>query len=104
MLGELELALEGAPGNALMEIGGLVALFALAADREDGVLHFDAEILLGEAGDGDGDAIMVFIAAFDVVGRIARRAFGGLEQIQQAVKADSAAEAGGNNQYAWSTS
>ena len=92
MLGELELALESASGDALVEIVELVALFALAADREDGVLHFDAEILLGKAGDGDSDAIMVFIVAFEVVGRIARRTFGGLEQIKQAVKADSAAE------------
>ncbi len=50
MLGKLELALKGAPGDALVQIGRLVGVIALAGDGKHIVLHLDGEILLGEAG------------------------------------------------------
>ena len=46
-------------------------VFALAGDGQDAVLHFDGEVLLGEAGDREGDAVMILVAALDIVGRIA---------------------------------
>ena len=45
--------------------------FALAGDGEDAVLDLDGEVLFGKAGDGDGDAVMILVAALDIVGRIA---------------------------------
>ena len=74
MLGKLELALKGAAGNALMQIGRLGGGlgFALAFHGQDAIANLDAEILFGETGHRQGDAIMVFVAALDIVGRIAR--------------------------------
>src|SRR5690348_2874155 len=90
MLGQLELALESAPGDALMQIGGLGRIFALAGDGQHAIGDFDAEILFRKAGGGDGDAIIILVAALDIVGRVAAlRGVGILEQVEKTVEADS---------------
>ena len=65
---------------------------ALAVDGQDAVAHFDVEILLGEAGDRQGDAVMILVGALDIVGRIARGAFGLIQKIKQAIEADGGTE------------
>ncbi len=63
MLSQLEFALKGATGDALMQIGGFgpgVAV-VLAADGQDAVTNLDAQILLAEAGDRDADAVMSLV-------------------------------------------
>src|ERR1700761_7357767 len=92
MLGKLELARETAPGDALVQEGGLLTVFTGAGDGEDIVLDLDAEVFLGEAGDGDGDAVIVLVASLDVVGGITGGGGLGLQKIQQPVITDSGAE------------
>ena len=92
MLGELEFALKSAARNALVQIGGLAGLVALAGDGQNTIGHFDAEVLFGKAGGGDGDAIIILVAALDIVGRIALGRVGALEQIEQPIKADGGTE------------
>ena len=77
MLGELERALEGAGRDALIEhvtfvLFGLGLLLAL--DRQHVFLRYDRNFGFGKAGDRNRDAIGILAGAFDVVGRIARRA------------------------------
>ena len=73
MVGELEAALEGTRGDALVQdlalalLGGLHA-FLRAADGQRVLTRLDGEILLGEAGDGDADAVIVLAGALDIVG------------------------------------
>jgi hypothetical protein len=95
MLGKLEAALESAAGDALMEQGGgrLVGVFALAGNGEYAILHVNRQVLLGKAGDSQRDSIVIFIAALDIVGRIALLGRG-LQQADQAIEADSGAEKG----------
>ncbi|MBA5745485.1 hypothetical protein H3289_28235, partial [Escherichia coli] len=55
VVGKLEPALESAGGNALMQIFGLGLTLSrdlLAANGERLFLHFDGQVLLGEAGNG----------------------------------------------------
>src|SRR6185437_3084586 len=95
MLGKLEAALEGAAGNALVQEGGLrlLTVLAPAADREHAVLDIDREVLVGKAGDRQGDTVIILVGPFDIVGRIALLA-GGLQQIDQPVKTDGGTEKG----------
>src|SRR5205814_3661176 len=98
MLGELEAALERAAGNALIEdvlALGLVALFALARNAEHAIVQLHVQVLLGEARDRDGDAVMGLVGALDVVGRVAIAGvvLGYLIQhVEQPVEADGRTE------------
>ena len=96
MLGKLEIALEGAAGDTLVQqrAGRLLGVFALAGDGEDAILHVDRQVLLGKAGDRQGDAIVILIAALDIVGRIALLR-GRLQKADQTIKADGGTEKGG---------
>src|SRR5581483_4877369 len=96
MLSELEAALEGAAGNALVQergLGPVRDLITLAADGEHAVLHVNRQVLLGKAGNGQGDAIIVLIGPLDIVGRVALLA-GGFQQVDQPVEADGGTEKG----------
>ena len=76
MVGELEAALEGAGGNALIKHFGLVSRFAggfIAANGERAFLHFDIEFLIGEARDRDRNPVGVVAGALDIVRRVGRR-------------------------------
>src|SRR3954468_4672421 len=69
---KLEPALEAARRDALIQNVGL-ALFRsllLAANRESVLLHLDRKVLIGEAGDRDGNPVSVLAGALDVVGRV----------------------------------
>src|SRR5215469_6327792 len=92
MLGQLEFALERAPGDALMQIGRGSRGFALAGDSQDAVRDFDGEILFGEAGDSDGDAVIILVTAFDIVRRITLSGICRVEQVQQAIETDRGTE------------
>ena len=70
----------------------MAGLFALAGDGQNAIGDFDAEILFGEAGGGDGDAIIILVAALDIVGRITLGGVGALEQIEQTIEADGGTE------------
>jgi hypothetical protein len=92
-VGELEHALEGTRRDAAIQhLGFVLAVLIgdfLALDRQRVFLGDDGEFVLGEAGDGDGDAVVVLAGALDVIGRIARRiAIGLIEQVEEAVEAD----------------
>ena len=92
MFGKLELARKGASGNALMQKGWFGAFIGLllALDGQYAIADLDTKILFGEAGNGKHDAIMVLVAALDIVGRVALGvAVCLIQQTQQAVKADS---------------
>ena len=92
MFGQLEFALEGAAGDALMKISGLAGLFALAGDGQDAVSNFDAEILFGKSRGCDRNAVIILVAALDIVGRIALSGVGAFEQIEQTIEADGGTE------------
>ena len=96
MLGKLETALKAAAGNALVQQrrGGLFGLVTLAADGQDTVLHVHGKLLFGKAGDRQSDAVIVFVAALDVVGRIALLGRG-FQKTEQPVKAYGGTEKGG---------
>jgi len=97
MVGELELVLEGALRDAAMQILhlALVTLGRLAADDQHVLMLGDVDVALGEAGDGDLDAIRVFGGLDDVVGRIRGLrllAEGGVQHLVEGVEADARAE------------
>ncbi len=97
MLGKLEAALEGAAGDALVQerrACRFVSVFALAGDGQHAVLDVHRQVLLGKAGDRQGDAVVVLVVAFDIVGRIALLGRG-FQKTDQPVKADGGAEKGG---------
>ena len=73
MLGKLEATLKGAADNALVQkfAGRFFSLLALAVDGQDTILHVYGQVLFGKAGDRQGDAIVVLVAALDILGRIA---------------------------------
>ena len=68
ILRQLETPLEGASGDAAMEVG-LLARFVLvfALDAQDALADLDIQILLREAGDGECDSVMGLIDALDIV-------------------------------------
>ena len=74
MVGQLEAALEGARGDALVQELGLgFDLLGLLAGNGQGVaLGLDGDIGWGEAGDRHGDAVGVLRQALDIVGGIGR--------------------------------
>ena len=77
VLGELEDALEGAGGDALMEHFALLLLglrLLLTLDGQRVLLGLDRKIGLGEAGDRDGDPVGVLAGPLDIVGRVGRAA------------------------------
>ncbi len=96
IIGKLEAAFEGARCDALMQdlALGVLAGLLLAPHRQRVFLAFDGEIVLAEAGYGDGDAIGVFRGPLDIIGRVARRVVDGgrlVEQREQTVEADGRA-------------
>ena len=92
MVGEAERQLEGALGDALVQVGHVVrGLLALAAtDGQHAALDLQVQVFFLEAGGGDNDAILVVTVLFDVVGRVGTPgliAQGRLEQIVEAIEA-----------------
>ena len=70
--------MEGAGGDAAMQINAGVVRFGLpAADHQLAVLGRDGQVVLGKAGDGQGDAEGIGRQVFDVIGRIALGPLGG---------------------------
>src|SRR5262245_44062719 len=74
MIGKLENALESTCGDTLIEyFAGLFFLDLLAAfDRQRVFFRLDRKLVFAEAGNSDGDAVVVLTGALDVVGRVAR--------------------------------
>ena len=71
-VGQHEAALELARGDAAVQEGAALGVVGLAAaDHQLVVLQGDREVVLGEAGDGEGDPVAALVALLDVVGRIA---------------------------------
>ena len=61
MFGKLELALECAAGDALMQVGRIAGLgLPFAGDGQDAIADLNAKILFSEAGHCKSDAIMIF--------------------------------------------
>src|SRR6266513_732115 len=96
MVGQLEHALEGARGDALIQRIALVLLglgLLLATDRQRVLLRHDRELRLGEARHRDANAVCVVAGALDVVGRVGGSAavVSGqvVEEGEQMVEADS---------------
>ena len=67
---------------------------ALAGDGQDAVLYVHRQVLLGKAGDRQGDAVIILVVAFDIVRGIALLGRG-LQQTEQTIKADGGTEKGG---------
>jgi hypothetical protein len=91
VVGELELALEAARSNALVQVTPRALLLRLArGDGQGVVLHLDLDLVLGEPGNRHGDAVAVLVDQFDVVRGVARlvRAQRPLHQLRQAVDTD----------------
>src|SRR4051812_33850574 len=90
VVGKLELALESAPRDALVEhLAGIVLLdLLLALNSQRVFLGLDQQLALAEACDGYGDAIVVLAGALDVVGRVARSGLKAVQHREQPVKAD----------------
>src|SRR5262249_55235687 len=94
--GELEAALEGAPGNAMVEIALLLAVFTLARERQHAIADLDVQIFLGKACDRDRDPIVGLIGTLDIVGRVAVAGIDGrIEHVEQMVESDGGTEIGG---------
>ncbi len=71
MVGQLEAALEGAAGNAAMEIGRLVIVLSdFAFDGQCIVFDGDVDVFFAEPGDGKGNLVAVLRCFDDVLGRI----------------------------------
>jgi hypothetical protein len=71
-VGQHEAALELACGDAAVQEGAAFGVVRLAAaDHQLVVLQGDREVVLGEAGDGEGDPVGGLAPLLDVVGRIA---------------------------------
>src|SRR6185437_3585376 len=85
---------EGARGDAAVQHFGLVRGILIgdffALDRQRVLFRDDGELFLGEAGNGDRDAIGIIAGPLDVVGGIAGAAVGGrlVEQGEKTVEAD----------------
>src|SRR6476646_10380307 len=81
VIGKLEDALESARGDALIE--DLTTLFFLgllrALDRQRVFFRLDGKLVFAEAGDRDGDAVVVLTGTLDVVRRVTRS---GLKSVQ----------------------
>ena len=98
MLGELEAALERAAGNALVKdvlALRLVALFALARNGEHAVVQLHIQVLLGEPGHRNADAVMGLVGTFDVIGRVAVAGIvlrNLVQHVEQPVEADGRTE------------
>jgi hypothetical protein len=93
VVGKLELALESAPGDALIEHLAAVVLLdlLLALDGQRVLFRFERQFVLAEASDGYGDAIVVLAGAFDVVGRVARSGLKAVQHRKQPVETDGRA-------------
>src|SRR6185437_12520667 len=70
-VGQYEGALELARGDAAMKVDAILVVGLLAAHDELIVLDLHAQIVHGEAGDGERDAQRVLAGLLDIVGRIA---------------------------------
>jgi hypothetical protein len=90
VVGKLEDALKSARGDALIEQFAVLLFLDLlgALDRQRVFFRFDRKFVLAEAGNRDGDAVVVFSGAFDVVGRVAGGGFKPVQHGEQPVKAD----------------
>ena len=93
VVGKLEHALESASGDALVEhLADVLFLhLLLALDGQRVFLRLDRQLVLAEAGDGYGDAIVVLAGALDVVGRVARSGLKAVQHRKQPVEADGRA-------------
>ena len=84
VVGEVEAALERAGGDAAVEIDAAFVLAGfLRGDDQRVFADFDGEVFVGEAGDGDRDALRVIGGLLDVVGRVGRCAVGARALIEQ---------------------
>src|SRR5690606_9811978 len=100
VVGKLEATLEAARGDAVVQVLALLILRLLGAgDGERLLLHVDADLVLPEAGDRHGDAVLVLAQPLDVVGRVAGRALiepgHRVDEFEQPVEADGGAIKGG---------
>ena len=64
MIGQLEAFLEGAGGNAAMQVGPVLGLLAgvfgfARGNQQLPVTQFDGQFILAEAGDGNRNAVFV---------------------------------------------
>jgi hypothetical protein len=92
MIREFKAARKGSPRDAPMEKLSGLRLSLLATDDQEIWLRGDRKILLGEARDGNRDAILVLAKSLDIVGRPivdSRRSQGVFEEIEHAIKADA---------------
>ncbi|MCY1459198.1 hypothetical protein D9M71_766500 [compost metagenome] len=110
MIRQAERQLEGALGNALVQVGHLFgAVVALATGNgQDAFFDLQVEVLLLETGCGYHDAIVVIAMLFHVVGRVAATGLvtrRGFEQVVETVEANgmteqwSKRESGGHGHY-----
>jgi len=65
-IGQLEAALERPPGETMMKILRIVIAMLLPGDGQQILLRRDRELVRGEAGDRDGDAVGVLALLLDV--------------------------------------
>jgi hypothetical protein len=73
MIGQLEPLFEGAGGDAAMQVGARRLVLVLAGgDDKLGLALFHRKLGIGEAGDGDRDAVGVIRRLLDIVGRVGR--------------------------------
>ncbi|MNP42802.1 hypothetical protein D3C76_1365910 [compost metagenome] len=97
MVGEAERQLEGALGDALVQVGDVVGrlLAPTTTDGQHATFDLQFQILLPQAGDGDDDAIVIVTMLLDVVGRIGAAglvAQGRLEEIVETVETNGLTE------------
>ena len=65
---QMEAALKGAGGDAAVQVGLGLILISLAGRNDQRLLtDFDAQVAVGETGDGDGDAVGIVIELFDIM-------------------------------------
>ena len=100
MVGELEAPLERASRDAaVQELTLLLLGLLLTLDVEDLLLDVDLQLILAEAGDRHGDAVLVLAEPLDVVRRVCGRPCvepgNRVEHVEQPVEADGGAIEGG---------
>ena len=90
VLVQLELALEVALGDSLIQELALAVAFLAPSDGQGALFAGDFDIVLAKSGDRHGDAIAVFLDQLHVVGRVARLAVGNgsIQQTRHTVETD----------------
>ena len=97
MVGQAERQLEGALGDALVQVGHLsgAAVAFATGDGQDTFFDLQVEVLLLETGSGNHDAVVVFAMFFHVVGRVAATGLvtcRGFEQVVETVETNGMTE------------